>query len=48
MFSTALNSLFAELNLDIQHYNTHNFCIGAATLAMQAKIPDTYIQMMGH
>lgn len=47
IFSTALDSLLAELNLDTQHYNTHSFRIGAATSAMQAKIPDTYIQMMG-
>ena len=48
MFSKALDSLLAELNLDKHHFNTHSFRIGAATSAMQAKIPDTYIQMMGH
>ena len=47
MFSMALKSLLAEHKLDVQHYNTHNFRIGAVTSAMQAKIPDTYIQMMG-
>ena len=48
MFTTELDSLLAELNLDKQHYNSHSFRIGAATTAMQAKIPETHIQMMGH
>ena len=47
-FTTELDSLLAELNLDKQHYNSHSFHSGAATTAMQAKIPETHIQMMGH
>ena len=41
MFSTALDSLLAEISLDQQHYTTHSFRIGAVTTAMQAKIPET-------
>ena len=47
MFTTELDSLLAKLNLNKQHYNSHSFRIGAATTAMQAKIPETHIQMMG-
>ena len=47
MFTTELDSLLAELNLNKHHYNSHSFCIGAATTAMQAKIPETHIQMLG-
>ena len=46
--STALHSLLAELNLNIQHYNTHSFWIGTATSAIQAMILDTYMQIMNH
>ena len=47
MFTTELDSLLAELNLNKHHYNSHSFRIGAATTAMQAKIPETHIQMLG-
>ena len=48
MVSTALHSLLAQLNLNMQHYNTHSFCIGTATTAIQTMIPDTYMQLMNH
>lgn len=47
LFSTALDKLLAELNRDTQTYNTHSFRIGAATSARTAKVPDTYIKMLG-
>ena len=46
-FSTALNNILLQLNLDKQQYNTHSFRIGAATSARQANIPDSYIKMLG-
>ena len=46
-FSTALNSLLRQLQIDAQSYNTHSFRIGAATSARQANIPDSLIKMLG-
>ena len=46
-FSTELNNILQQLNLDSSLYNTHSFRIGAATSARQAKIPDSYIKMLG-
>ena len=47
MFSSKLNSLLITLKLDQKHYNTHSFRIGAATSAVQAKISDSHIKMLG-
>ena len=47
IFSTALDSHLTELQLSHTHYNSHSFCIGAATTAAQANIPETCIKMLG-
>ena len=46
-FSSALNGLLNQLQMDTQSYNTHSFRIGAATTARQANIPDPIIKMLG-
>ena len=42
-----LDSMLSKLHLDTNCFNTHSFCIGAATSAAHAHIPDTYIKMLG-
>ena len=44
----ALGNILFAFNMDKGKYNTHSFCIGEATLAKQANIPDTSIQILGH
>ena len=46
-FSSALNGLLNQLQMDTQCYNTHNFHIDATTTARQANIPDAIIKMLG-
>jgi len=46
-FSFSLDRLFKTLQLQPHNYNTHSFCIGAATTAAQASIPDRCIQVLG-
>ena len=41
-----LDGLLTKLQIDTSKYNTHSFCIGAATTARQANIPDSLIQLM--
>jgi len=48
MFYSALNTLLSQLKLNCKHYNTYSFRIGAATSAVQARIPDSQIKMLGH
>ena len=47
IFSTALDSLLTELQLNHTHYNSHSFCIRAGTTATQENIPDACIKMLG-
>jgi len=47
MFSSELDSLLTKLNLNRKQYNTHRFRIGAAASAVQAKIPESHIKMLG-
>ena len=47
IFSASLDLLLAKLQLSPNYYNSHSFCIGAATSAAQANIPDSYIKMFG-
>jgi len=47
IFSMALDSLLADLQLNHTHYSSHSFRIGAATTAAQANIPDACIKMLG-
>ena len=42
-----INCLLSRLNLSTKNYNTHSFRLGAATSAAEARIPDTYIKIMG-
>ena len=44
-FSTILDNLLRELNLNQDNFNTHSFHIGAATSAKAANISDTHIQI---
>ena len=45
MFHTALK--FLELLVEKQCYNTHSFCIGAATSASLLNVSDAHIQLLG-
>ena len=47
MFCTALMSLWTDLKLDKQSYNTHKFRIGVATFASIANISDSHILLLG-
>ena len=47
-FSTALSTVLKHTGLDDRQYNTHSFCIGAATSAKAVGISDTHIKMLGH
>ena len=47
MFHTALQHLLENLRLSKKHYNTHSFCIGAATTASLENIADSHIQTLG-
>ena len=47
LFSTAIDGLLTELQIDKTLYNTHSFRIGEATSAMQANISDVHVQMLG-
>ena len=44
----SLSSYIKETGLDVTHYNTHGFRIGAATSAMAASISDAHVKMLGH
>ena len=46
-FSSLLQNLLSRLGFNSTQYNTHSFHIGAATTAVQANIPHTFIQMLG-
>ena len=46
LLSVEINWLLTELHIDQRLYNTHSFRIGAATSAMEAKIPDAHVQML--
>ena len=46
LFSTAINRLLTELQIDKTLYNTHSFGKGAATLTMQVNISDVHVQML--
>ena len=47
-FSKALSTILKHIGLDDQQYNTHSFCIGAATSAKATGVSDTHIKMLGH
>ena len=47
IFSDTLDGLLKELYFKKENFNTHSFCIGAATSAKAANISDTHIQMLG-
>ena len=47
IFSNTLDGLLEELHFKKQNFNTHSFCIGAATSAKAANISDMHIQMLG-
>ena len=46
-FSHLLNMLLSKLGYNRTLYSMHSLCIGAATTARQANIPDSFIQMLG-
>ena len=46
-FSSLLDIVLTDLQLQPRDYNTHSFRIGAATTAAQADIPDRCIKMLG-
>ena len=46
-FSKALSAILKQIGLDDQKYNTHSFCIGAATSAKAAGVSDSHIKMLG-
>ena len=47
IFSNTLDGLVEELHFKKENFNTHSFCIGAATSAKAANISDMHIQMLG-
>lgn len=47
LFRAQLNSILQEAGLNVKHYNTHSFRIGAATSAHDSGISDANIQMLG-
>jgi len=47
-FNSAADTLLSQLEVNHKHYNAHSFRIGAATSAVQARIPDSQIKMLGH
>ena len=46
IFSVTLDGLLKELHFNKENFNTHSFCIGAATSAKAVNISDTYTQML--
>jgi len=46
-FHTSISSLLDKIGLSARDYNTHSFRIGAATIAKDAGVSDTCIQMLG-
>jgi len=46
-FAALIDPLLSKLNLNTKLYNTHSFCIGAATSTAEAGIPETSIKMLG-
>jgi len=48
IFAMYLSSYIKETGLDVTHYNTHSFRIGAATSAMAASVSDAHMKMLGH
>jgi len=47
MFSNRIDADLERLQIDLCQYDTHSFCIGAATTAAQAHIPEVHIKMLG-
>lgn len=47
LFSTFLNDILDELQLNQSQFNTHSFRIGAATTAKEAGVDDIHIKMLG-
>jgi len=47
LFSTFLDNILVALKLKKDHFSTHSFCIGVATSAKEAGIPDVFIKIMG-
>ena len=46
-FTALINRLQLRLNLSTKNYNTYSLQLEAATSAAEARIPDTYINMIG-
>ena len=47
MFASALTKILYKLDLNARLYNTHSFCIDAATSANEAGIRDLHIKTLG-
>ena len=47
LFWSNLNTILQKMQLNTSQYNTHSFCIGAATPAKEAGISDAHIQILG-
>ena len=47
LFGSELDKILGKLDIQIHHYNTHSFRIGAATSAKQAGIADVHIKTLG-
>ena len=48
IFSSAIDSILSEMNMDKGNFNTHSFRIGAATSAIDTGIPTVQVKMLGH
>ena len=46
LFSSNLKIILQKMKINASQYNTHSFCIGAATSAKEARIADAHIQML--
>ena len=46
LFGLELNKILRKVDLQIHHYNTHSFRIGAATSAKQTGIADVHIKIL--
>ena len=47
LFSTFLNNILSNVELNQSYFNTHSFRIGAATTAKEAGVDDIHIKMLG-